>query len=253
MVSPYIFYFDTPYGLVEFPITPGKLTITNESNNKTVTLISEGDVNILKSPALIEVSFEARFPTHKYPYSTNPNTISSYLDTFTKLKEEKQPFQFIVTRTNYAASSTGGTNLTMALEDLETVEDADEGDDVLITFKLKQYKEYGVKQISTNSSATTSTSSINRRSNEKASNSETYTVKSGDCLWNISKKQYGDATNWTAIYDNNKSTIETAAKEIGKKNSSSNGHWIYPGTKLELPSKKEIRKETRGHGRSGTF
>ena len=57
MNQPYIFYFDTPYGLVEFPITPGELTITNDSNNKVVTLIDEGDINILKSPSLIEVKF----------------------------------------------------------------------------------------------------------------------------------------------------------------------------------------------------
>ena len=64
----------------------------------------------------------------------------------------------------------------------------------------------------------------------------TYTVKSGDCLWNISKKFYGNGSDWKIIYDANKSAIESDAKKHGK-NSSSNGHWIYPGLKLTIPAK----------------
>lgn len=40
------------------PITPSEITISNGSNNKTITLINEGDVNILKSPALTEISLK---------------------------------------------------------------------------------------------------------------------------------------------------------------------------------------------------
>ena len=62
----------------------------------------------------------------------------------------------------------------------------------------------------------------------------TYTVKSGDTLWAIAKKHYGDGKSWKKIYDKNKSAIESAAKKHGKK-SSDTGHWIYPGTKLTIP------------------
>lgn len=235
MTKPYIFYFDTPYGLVEFPITPGALKITTESNNDVVTLITEGDVNILKSPSLIEVEFEARFPTHKYPYSTTPDNISEYHSIFTKLMEEKKPFKFIVARTNKAETSTGNTRFLMALEELATNEDADEGDDVLYTFKLKQYKPYGVVILpNSNGTNTTSTADKSRNSNSKDTGQQDYTVKSGDCLWNIAKAAYGDGSKWTVIYNANKDTIESAAKNNGK-NSSSNGHWIYPGTKLTIP------------------
>lgn len=60
-------------------------------------------------------------------------------------------------------------------------------------------------------------------------------VKSGDCLINIAKKQLNDGSKWQKIYSLNKTTIEAEAKKHGRK-SSSNGHWIYPGTKLKLPS-----------------
>ena len=67
-----------------FPITPGELTISVGSNNKTVTLINEGDINILKSPALVEVSFEARFPMRQYPYARKFTNFQTYFDKFKK-------------------------------------------------------------------------------------------------------------------------------------------------------------------------
>lgn len=234
----YHFYFSDGSDVLTFPITPGELNITVGSNNKVVTLINEGDINILKSPSLIEVEFEARFPMRKYPYSREAASFQTYMDKFTELKEEKKSFRFIVVRTTPGGKRTWDTNLLMALEDFEVNENADEGDDVLISFKLKQYKEYGVTTIKTKStkSTTTSTSKKARSTSNKASSSKVYVVKSGDCLWNISKKFYGKGASWTKIYNANKSAIEADAKKHGKK-SSSNGHWIWPGLKLTIPAK----------------
>lgn len=241
MNKPYIFYFQTPYGLVEFPITPGEVTISNGSNNDVITLITEGDVNILKSPSLIEVEFEARFPTHKYPYSIDPDRILSYHEIFTKLKEEKKPFKFIIARSGWAEKSTGNTNLLMALEDLETKESADEGDDVIYTFKLKQYKEYGVVTLPASTMPeTTSTARKHRNSNKDDSQKE-YIVQKGDCLWLIAKKFYGNGAKWPVIYSANKSIIEETARSHGLQ-SSSNGHWIFPGTKLIIPNATTANK-----------
>ena len=50
----------------------------------------------------------------------------------------------------------------------------------------------------------------------------------------IARKQLGDGSRWKEIYSLNKKVIEAEARKRGRK-SSSNGHWIYPGTKLKLP------------------
>lgn len=71
----------------------------------------------------------------------------------------------------------------------------------------------------------------------------TYTVTKGDTLWTIASRFLGSAQRYAEIYDLNKEVIETGAKDRGKKDSS-NGHWIFPGTELQLPleeGKRNVR------------
>ena len=238
MIHGYDFYFKDGSDVLAFPITPSELTIKVGSNNKTISLINEGDINILKSPSLIEVEFEARFPMRKYPYSREVSSFETYHNKFKDLKENKKSFRFIVARTTPNGKATWDTNLLMALEEFELKESAGEGDDVIISFKLKQFKEYGVKKLPSSylqqKPTSTSTSSVARPTENKTDDSTVYTVKSGDCLWNIAKKFYGNGSKWTKIYEANKSAIEADAKKHGKK-SSSNGHWIWAGLKLTIP------------------
>ena len=146
----------------------------------------------------------------------------------------------IVARTTLKDKRSWDTNLLVALEDFELNESADEGDDVIIAFKLKQFKTYGIKRLDISkygaNKQTYTTSSPSREGDNGSSSTKSYTVKSGDCLWNIAKQFYGNGGSWTSIYNANKSAIEADAKKHGK-SSSSNGHWIYPGLTLTIPAK----------------
>lgn len=220
------------------PITPPAITITVGSNNKTVNLINEGDINVLKSPSLTTVSFEARFPMRQYPYSKATGDFQTYGDKLKNLKEEKKSFSFIVVRETPDGKSLWDTNITCSLESYELKEDAENGDDVIITFELKQYKHYQTKIVKiVNNKVPPPNKNPARPTNPPAQSSpqnQSYTVKSGDTLWGIAQSFYKNGSQYTKIYNANKAAIEADAKKHGKA-SSSNGHWIWAGLKLTIP------------------
>ena len=76
--------------------------------------------------------------------------------------------------------------------------------------------------------------SVKKKRRTTKSVAKTYTVKDGDTLLKIAKKQLNDSSLYKKLYELNKNTIEAAAKKHGRR-SSSNGWWIYAGTVLKLP------------------
>ena len=54
----YFFYLDKCL----LPVTPSKLTTKINSANKTITLINEGQVNLLKTAELTDIDFECEIP-----------------------------------------------------------------------------------------------------------------------------------------------------------------------------------------------
>lgn len=234
MYNGYGFYMD---GML-LPVTPPSLKITVGSTNKTVTLINEGEINILKSPSLTEVTFEARFPYRKYPFARDARAFDYYYDKFVDLKESKKPFHFIVLRHTPNGVPTWNTDLTVALETFDIKESADEGDDVLVSFKLKQWKNYGTKTVKVTGNKVQVTKSNSNKVTKEVTQT-TWTVKSGDTLWLISKSVYGDGSKWEIIYNANKNAIEADAKKHGKADSR-NGHWIYPNLVLTIPNPTNV-------------
>lgn len=226
-------------GKTLYPVTPSKIETKIKGQNKTITLINEGEVNILKQPGLTDISFDLLLPNVKYPFATYKSGFKNakhFLDKLEKAKVEKKKFQFILTRILPNGKMLFDTNMKVSLEDYIIKEDRDEGFDVIVSIKLKQYKDFGTKTCDVKFEDTkpkVSTTNGGRAKKETTEN-KTHTVKKGDCLWNLAKKYYGDGTKHTTIYKANKTVIESTAKKNGKK-SSENGKWIYPGTKLTIP------------------
>ena len=132
------------------PIAPSKIKIGFSSQNKTLNLINDGEINILKDPGLLDIEFDAMLPNTKYPFSIYKDGFESadkFIDKINKLKTDKKPFQFIVTRTRPDGTPLFNTNIKVSLEEYEINEDAEEGFDVILSIKLKQYKPYSTKKI----------------------------------------------------------------------------------------------------------
>jgi LysM repeat protein len=216
-------------GGVLMPITPSKVKVKINNQNETLTLINGEEINILKEPGLTDVSFDLLLPQVSYPF-TNGGAQSAdyYLSLFERMKTAKQPFQFILNRSMPTGRRLFYTNLTVGMEDYQITDDAEEGFDITVTVSLKQYRHYGTKTVTiqpTPTPAETPTATVEQpqRETSQAPQQTTYTVKSGDCLWNIAKKYLGDGSRYNEIYELNKDKI-------------TNPNLIYPNQVLTLPS-----------------
>lgn len=222
----YKFYF----GKVELPITPGKLEIKVNNKNKTMTLLNDGEINILKTPGLTEISFDITIPQVKYPF-VNVKKLKSadyYLEMFEKIKTQKKYFRFIVARITQGGKNLFDTNMLVSLEDYTIKEDAGNGIDLVVPVKLKQYRPYKTKVVAIPQNKPAVAQPAKKvvfipaqpsRPEPTKEVAKTYTVKKGDCLWNICKQYLGDGSKYP---------------QIAKLNNISNPNLIYPGQVIKL-------------------
>lgn len=142
----YDFYLDRCL----LPVTPEKLEIKINNGNKTVNLINDGEINILKKAGLSDVEFECMIPQIKQPYAIYKDGFKDaayFLEYIEKLKTEQKPFQFIVVRRKPDGKALFNTNMKVSLEDYKIKEDAGEGFDVGVKISLKQYRDYSTKTV----------------------------------------------------------------------------------------------------------
>ncbi len=220
----YMYITDSKKNVVAFPVAPAKLSIKINNQNKTLTLINGGEVNLIKSPGLTDIAIdELLLPAvQKYPFAVYENGFQNakyYLKKLEKWKKSKKPVTFTMSRTTPDDRNLlWDTAMDVTIESYEIIEDAVKyGLDVAVKLRMKEYRSWGAKKT--------------RKTKQKA---KTYTVKKKDTLLKIARKQLGDGSKRKSIYKKNKKVIEQAAKKHGRK-SSSKGRFLYAGTKLKLP------------------
>jgi len=218
----YYFYM----GSVLLPIAPEKFSLKVKNANKTMTLINEGEINFLREAGLTELEFDVLIPAVQYSFAKYDGGFKSpayFTDHFESLKTSKEPFQFIVSRQMPDGKLLFDNNMTVSMESYTVKEQAKDGFDLTVSIKLKQYKPFGTKIVKvTNNTASVTTK--RQQTNSPAPKKETtYTVKKGDCLWNIAKEFYGNGSKYTKIYEANKDKIK-------------NPNLIYVGQVLTIPS-----------------
>lgn len=222
----YYFYL----GKTLLPVAPQKLQLKIKNTSKTYTLINEGEINVLKTPGLTDIEFDALLPNVKYPFATYKSGFKgakTFLEVLKNYKQNKKTFQFIVTRTLPNGKMLFDTNMKVSLESYTIKEDAKSyGMDVMVTIKLKQYRDFSTKTCNIQFASTKPkvvVQPVRPPENPPKPANQTYTVVKGDCLWNIAKKFYGNGSKYTVIFDANRDKIK-------------NANLIYPGQVLTIPA-----------------
>ena len=212
----YSFYLDNTV----LPIAPSKFSVSIQNKNKTVELINDKQINILKLPGLTDISFEFVLPNSKYPFVVNWQPPQYYLSVLEKLKVNLQPFQFVIARSLPNGQPSFATNMSVSLESYEILEDTENGFDITVKVNLKQYRPYATQTVEIKTSVDGSKVSVEKNARAQTKQPDkTYTVQKGDTLWNIAKKYLGDGSKY---------------KQLATLNNISNPNFLSVGQVLKL-------------------
>ena len=211
-----------------FSSMPKEITTSVDTNYQTYSLLNRGSVKIAKGVEPEQLSWSGEFfgkaKRNEAIVIKNkwvaPQTCKKILK---KWQKQRTVLTLIITEM--------GVNMDVTIADFETTAYGAYGNlQYSISFESAESL-----RIYTDSEKKTGTGKKKTTARSSAKKSKSYTVQTGDNLWKISKRMYGSGSKWQKIYNVNKTTIESAAKKRGKKNSDY-GHWIYPGTKLTIPA-----------------
>lgn len=199
-------------GALQLPVKPTEFNVTVAHRNTVVNVIQLGDINLMGKTGLREISLSSFFPAKDYNFSINSGRKSpiACVNQLESWRNSGKPVRVIIT---------GLLNMEATIESF-TWGERDASGDIYYTCSLKEYKKIKTKK------ATVTVATVKPTTRETkapaTSSGKTYTVKRGDCLWNIAKKFYGNGSQYTKIYNANKNKIK-------------NPNLIYVGQVLMIP------------------
>lgn len=217
---------------IQIPILPASFSVGSSVGHQTVNIQTKGDVTILGKRGLDTIEFSSFFPAKDYPFAAYPKDRAPY-EYVKKIKKWlEKAVRLTITGANVNAEYT--------IQSFSYGEPDGTGD-IEYSISLQEYRKPTYtkpkKELPKKEPA-------NKKPAKKPTvrpvqtPPKTHIVKSGDNLWNLAKKYYGDGSKETKLYNANKDVIENAARKHGYVSSSHRGvpgWWIFPGTKLVIP------------------
>lgn len=202
---------------IQLPVLPESFKVKNGSKNDSINIAGLGEITIMQGRPALQFSFSSFFPATRFP-GIQVSSITKPLTLIEKINSWKagdKPVHFIATAC--------GVDIFATIESFDYEEDGGDPGTYQYSITLKEYREITVRQVTVDVPKQTATVKKEEPRVDNTVQPKTYTVKSGDCLWNIAKKYYGNGSQYTKIYNANKGVI------------GGNPILIYPGQVLTIP------------------
>lgn len=196
----YSVYFKYGSKKYKLPANPEEIKRTRNLNVETYQVLGTGQVSIPSYCELEEYSFEAEFPSQDYQY-VEPGARSDadyYEKMFKKAQKNKKPIRFIASN-----DITDDISMRVLVKSVEVIEKAGEEGDKYISLTLMEYKGASKRYIAVQTPTATvkqeDTATNSEAVNPAVTDNKTHTVQSGDTLWGIAKKYYGNGAQYPKI------------------------------------------------------
>lgn len=201
-------WFKTKDKAVRLPVIPSEFERVIDAGYDTNAIIGLGDVAVLTSNGLTQLSLSSFFPNNEYSFNEYSNVPKPYdmVRYFKEWKNKGTVVRVILTGTDI--------NQEMYITSFSYGERDGTGD-VYYSMDLLEYRPIIIPTITENNPNNTQNTNRPTDTNNKnnASNKQkTHKVVKGDCLYDIAKKYYGKGNSYPKIKEANKSKYPSLAK-----------------------------------------
>lgn len=210
MANTRVVRFEGNGGSFELPVNPKELAVMQGSGNKTINLLNVGEVVIAGNRGPIKMAVNTFLPASNSPFykERNPEEIVMKMKQW---KNGRQPLRIIVSGTDI--------NAMFLVENME--EQYREGQlDIYINWNFTEYRVLNVPASATTAFSGNVNSSELKERGGVVKTPKKVTVKTGDSLWGLAIRYYGDGRLW---------------KKIAAANGIANPNRIKSGMVLEMP------------------
>lgn len=219
----YAVFFQQGNTVIRLPTNPEKIEKTSTQANEKYEVFGVGQIAVPTNLELAEYSLkEIEFPHTASHYVETSGSFQGpdyYENLFNLWRAGNQPIRFIARN-----GITADINTLVLMEECNPSETAGEEGDKYFDLKLLEYRDFGFKSVVVTQAAAApvAKAAAAPQTTKSPKVGSTYTVKSGDTLWGIAKRFYGNGAKYPTIYNANKSKIK-------------NPNLIYPGQVLTIP------------------
>lgn len=201
------------------PVEPQTNEFSEMQHTSKLNIINLGEINLIGKRGLVRVSISSFFPGEKSPFKKSwVKSATEYLRLLRKWKESGRPIRVIIPDV--------ALNMAMAIESF-TYRLSPSGN-INYSLELTEYRFLNVSSKKDDNSKKVNPKTGLKERSKPQTKSKTYTVKLGDCLWEISRRMLGDGARFQEIYKANKSLIDS-------RNANAATYTIYPGQELIIP------------------
>lgn len=200
------------------PVNPEEVTIRREKQFETINIMNIGEIDFAQGEKVKEITFSSFFPREydpsycRFPDIPNPQEAMNQL---TAWAISKQPVRLMITETII--------NALVLISAHTTHFKGGQPGDVYFDLTCRTWREIKVRTAAEIAANSTSVGSAQKSQQDTRPESLVYTVKSGDTLWAIAKRQYGDGSRYSDIFNANRDVIGPSP------------HMIKPGQRLVMP------------------